>query len=238
LEDTGTEFAENCSMPFLKTLHAIFLTITACASHGPVRASDSTAILQAANIVAATAGKRVVALDDRVSSSICPPPWSFSWTAGNHSLLATCDTSEKWRLFLPVAAVPVFQRPAQQSVLTVRSSLPAGTILQDTDLETVLVTPGPNDTRLTRAEQAIGKQLKRRIAAGALLRLMDLTSLPVIKRGDHVVVTTHGEGYQISQTAIALEPGGAGDTIGLRIGSARAARRGIIGPHGEIILAP
>lgn len=70
---------------------------------------------------------------------------------------------------------------------------------------------------INSTEDAIGKISKLRLKPGTIVLQQHLTTPSVIERGEQIAVRAGGKGFMISIQGEALEPGGLGDTIRVRI---------------------
>ena len=77
-------------------------------------------------------------------------------------------------------------------------------------------------------EQLIGQQVKRFVPAGRMVSESDLKSVDLVKRSQPVTVVG-GENVSIRITGDALDSGGYGDTIRVRLGNSRKNRREVRG---------
>ncbi len=69
---------------------------------------------------------------------------------------------------------------------------------------------------LASLEEAIGKRTRRLVPEGEILTAADLEEVPLIERGDRVLVTVHLGGITVSATAVALEDGFEGQVIDVK----------------------
>lgn len=94
----------------------------------------------------------------------------------------------------------------------------------------------PRDVlRLPR--QAVGKLAVRRLDAGAVLRDNHLRSRPLVKRGQNVAVESRGRGFTVKRDGVAMENGGAGDRVRVRI-SPREILEAVVEENGRLVLQP
>ncbi len=66
-------------------------------------------------------------------------------------------------------------------------------------------------------DQAIGQEATRPLSAGVTLQSHHLRPRQLVKRGQRVVIEAHGEGFRIAREAEALEPGGKGERVRVRL---------------------
>lgn len=65
--------------------------------------------------------------------------------------------------------------------------------------------------------QAIGQEATRPLSAGVTLQRHHLRPRQLVKRGQRVVIEAHGAGFRIAREAEALEPGGKGERVRVRL---------------------
>lgn len=102
--------------------------------------------------------------------------------------------------------------------LTPVSAIPAGTIITADMLEPVRGDLGslPASVVLNKAD-IVGQVAARQLNAGSPLRQQDVRTLQLVKRGEEVLLESGGSGFRVSRRAEAMEPGGLGDTIRVRL---------------------
>ncbi|WP_198675576.1 flagellar basal body P-ring formation chaperone FlgA [Aliidiomarina sanyensis] len=82
---------------------------------------------------------------------------------------------------------------------------------------------------LQQKERALGKLVRRQLRQGAMVQEHMLQTAPVIRRGERVQATVQGQGFEISREGEALDEGGIGDTIRVRIGAREILNGTVIG---------
>jgi flagella basal body P-ring formation protein FlgA len=85
---------------------------------------------------------------------------------------------------------------------------------------------------IDHAEQIIGQRVKHFIPAGQMVRAGDLKSVDLVKRSQPVTVigsVAGGERVSMRITGDALDSGGYGDTIRVRLGDSRESYREVRG---------
>ena len=102
-------------------------------------------------------------------------------------------------------------------VLAARHTLLYGTRLRRADLKIIEI-PDSKKLRsaLTHLNQAIGKEMRSRRRAGAVLRLRDLRPARLVQRRSTVQVTYNEGGVRVVLQALALSDGVHGETVRLR----------------------
>lgn len=66
------------------------------------------------------------------------------------------------------------------------------------------------------ADLVVGRIARRPLAAGQPLRKMDVAAPVLVKRGETATIVLEGPGLRLTQAAVALANGGAGDVIAFR----------------------
>lgn len=94
----------------------------------------------------------------------------------------------------------------------------------------------PRDV-LRSAQQAVGKVAARRLEDGAVLRSNHLRSRPLVKRGQSVAVESRGRGFVVRRDGVAMENGGAGDRVRVRL-SPREILEAVVDESGRLVLQP
>jgi len=82
---------------------------------------------------------------------------------------------------------------------------------------------------LPSIEQAIGQQVKKYVASGDMVGADGIKSVDLVERTRPVVVLGAGTNVQVRLTGMALDSGGYGDTVRVRLGDARTGRREVRG---------
>jgi flagella basal body P-ring formation protein FlgA len=80
-----------------------------------------------------------------------------------------------------------------------------------------------------RAEQVVGQQAKRYVPAGELLHAGDIKSVDLVQRSRPVTVTGGSGNLALRLTGVALDSGGYGQTVRVRLGDSRKDRREVRG---------
>lgn len=68
------------------------------------------------------------------------------------------------------------------------------------------------------AEEIVGHQAQRQLAADTPLQTHQFRSAPLIERGQRVIVEARGERFHVRREGTALEPGGRGERVRVRFG--------------------
>jgi flagella basal body P-ring formation protein FlgA len=94
--------------------------------------------------------------------------------------------------------------------------IPRGGVVGEEDVDFVEVIDAGAARFIDDADAIIGKEARRALVKGAPLKVADLRSPLLIKRGASVTVVLEAPGLRLTQIASALENGGEGDLIAFR----------------------
>ena len=127
-----------------------------------------------------------------------------------------CEEGARWNIFWPVT-VKVWA-PA----VVVSRSLPAGTVLEASDLSLARVDLAAGGSQaVLRPEEALGRTLARTLTQGAELRQADLKVRRWFQSGDPVKLVVRGAGFQAAATGTAMAHGDEGRCARVRMESGR-----------------
>ncbi|MEM8986456.1 MAG: flagellar basal body P-ring formation chaperone FlgA [Pseudomonadota bacterium] len=94
-------------------------------------------------------------------------------------------------------------------------------------------------TALLSSREIVGKALKRRMAAGALLASRDIERPKVVEKGAFVTIVYETSGLKLTTLGRALENGAEDETIGvMNVQTHRTIRAFVAGPNTVKVLAP
>ncbi len=91
-----------------------------------------------------------------------------------------------------------------------------GEIITEDDIDFIEFSDRPVRQYLDDADLVIGKEARRPLTSGTPISATDLKSPIVIKRGASATIVLEAAGLRLTQVAIALENGAAGDLIAFR----------------------
>jgi flagella basal body P-ring formation protein FlgA len=155
-------------------------------------------------------------LDARLRLAKCATPLRQEITSprpygSNVSVKVNCDAPKPWTIYVP-ARVDTF---AEVAVLA--RSLARGAVLarEDVVLRRMSTSQGGFGLILD-PQQAIGKELKRRLEAGEPVRVSHIKAPQVIRKGDRVVLEASTSGVSVVTTGTALANGEVGEQIRIR----------------------
>ena len=155
-----------------------------------------------------------------------PPSVSFSGRSvrpwGRFNVVVQCS-SPTWTLRVPV------QTRVFGSIVVASRALTAGTVLGKDDLALVdqEITKAPVDM-IRSLDRALGREISKAVPQGAPVGLNKFRIRAVIKKGDKVLVSIKGMGFQASGEGTALGPGQEGDTIEIRMVNGQVVRAEVI----------
>lgn len=175
-------------------------------------------------------------LDPRLRMPACEQPLytrleSPAHPVGRVTVRVGCDAGAVWSLLVP-AQVRLF-RP----VVVAQRPLPRGTILSAQDIDWRERDIGTlNQGYLTEPEQALGHKLTRQVGIDQVLSPNQLERAPVVRKGDHVVISAGGTALSVRMPGEALSDGALGEQVRVRnLSSNRVIRARITGP-GQVMV--
>lgn len=152
-------------------------------------------------------------LDDRLNLPQCSTPLeTFTATEvikpGRNTIGVRCTSEKKWSIFTSVI-IKNFQE-----VLVLLQSVARGQVL--TEQQLTLERRDVSNLRgdfLNQIEQAVNKQVIRPLTSGSIISVKDLAEPKLIKRGDHVVISSTNPNFSIRMNGIATMDGVKGQLI-------------------------
>ena len=132
-----------------------------------------------------------------------------------------------------VLAIAMLTIPgAAQAGLCAARDLPAGQRLAAAD-----VAEGPCTGDLASIEAVTGQTLTRAVQRGVGLRRSLLAAPMAVRRGERVVFSEGGPGFEVEGTGIALADAGVGEMVGVDCGDRKRPRRVLMSGagRGEIV---
>lgn len=84
-------------------------------------------------------------------------------------------------------------------------------------------------------QAAIGQEARRPLAAGRPLQAHQLRAPRLVDRGDRVTLEARGQGFRVTREAEALDPGGRGERIRVRLEDRRIVEARVIGPRRLVV---
>lgn len=175
-------------------------------------------------------------LDPRLRMPACEQPLytrleSPAQPVGRVTVRVGCDASAVWSLLVP-AQVRLFRQ-----VVVAQRPLTRGTLLTAQDIDWRERDIGTlNQGYLTEPEQALGHKLTRQVGVDQVLSPNQLERAPVVRKGDHVVISAGGSALSVRMPGEALGDAAIGEQVRVRnLGSQRVIRARVTGP-GQVVV--
>ncbi|MCB1749220.1 MAG: flagellar basal body P-ring formation protein FlgA [Gammaproteobacteria bacterium] len=152
-------------------------------------------------------------------------------SSGPVSVEVRCNGAKPWSLYVPVtltryAEVVVTTRPVAR-----------GQVLAPTDLALARRrVDGARADFLAGLNEAAGQVTRRSLAAGAVVGANQLERPRLVRRGDHVMLSSGHGGINVSVKGEALADGGAGERIRVRNLSSERVVEGIVNADGVVVV--
>lgn len=154
----------------------------------------------------------IVPLASRLNLALCERPMDVFapnlLKAGRAAINVRCSTGKKWAIFVPVIITPF------ENIVVLTQNMQHG----DKVTEHHVALARKNVTQLhnnylTDITQVINKQVSHNLSVGTVITQKDLFEAKLIKRGDHVVMTSSSLGIAIRMNGIAQSDGSRGQVI-------------------------
>ncbi|MEN9757586.1 MAG: hypothetical protein RL755_1773 [Pseudomonadota bacterium] len=154
----------------------------------------------------------IVPLASRLNLALCEQPMDVFapnlLKAGRAAINVRCSTGKKWAIFVPVIITPF------ENIVVLTQNMQHG----DKVTEHHVALARKNVTQLhnnylTDITQVINKQVSHNLSVGTVITQKDLFEAKLIKRGDHVVMTSSSLGIAIRMNGIAQSDGSRGQVI-------------------------
>lgn len=175
-------------------------------------------------------------LDSRLRMPACDQPLVASLESpaqpvGRVTVRVGCQGSSTWSLFVP-AQVRLFRQ-----VVVAQRPLARGAILEAQDIDWRERDVGTlTQGYLTEPEQALGSKLTRPVSIDQVLTPNHLERAPVVRKGDHVVISAGGAALSVRMPGEALQAGAIGEQVRVRnLSSQRIIKARISGP-GQVVV--
>ncbi len=160
--------------------------------------------------------------------SLTTPPWDFNITGSGRDLLGL----REFRVVIRrdgrtqrIARIFAHVRMKRQVVVATRPlSIGNNIAHDDVKLESRVFDAG-DDYGLASVTEAIGQQVEQFVPAGAMVAQNAIKAVDLVQRSRPVTVLGAGDGVQIRLTGTALDSGGFGDSVRVRLGNSRGNRR-------------
>ena len=154
----------------------------------------------------------IVPLASRLNLALCEQPIDVFTPsivkAGRVAINVRCNSGKKWAIFVPIIITPF------ENIVVLTQNMQHG----DKITEHHVALARKNVTQLhnnymTDLTQVINKQISHHLSAGAVITTNDFFEAKLIKRGDHVMMTSSNSGIAIRMSGIAQSDGSRGQVI-------------------------
>lgn len=206
----------------------IFAVTMLSGAHSSLKAAESAGDWQSIDGIAAAAERLIIDLagttgaaltpeagyiDSRLKLALCTEDLSTSLQSGSASsgratVQVECEGERPWKIFVPV------QIKMTDQVIVAGRSLASGHVLTPDDI----LVEERDVTRLRsgyigRAEDLVGKRLKRQLLAGRVITPSMLIEQMMIERGQSVTISADFGGISIETAGRALMDGAMNERI-------------------------
>jgi flagella basal body P-ring formation protein FlgA len=171
------------------------------------------------------------------------PPWEFHVSSNGREKLGLREFHVAIRREGQAQrkAVVLAQVHLVRPVVVARRPLNPGNFVRSDDvgLETRVFEQGGNRGP-TRTEEVVGQQVEHFVPAGEPVAVGAIKAGDLVVRTRPVTITGNSAGIQVRLTGIALDSGGYGDTVRVRLGDSRRERKllqGVVTGLGTVRLA-
>jgi flagella basal body P-ring formation protein FlgA len=156
------------------------------------------------------------------------PPWEFAVQPHGRQKLGLCEFRVVLRRDGKVQrTVNVCARVRlSKDVLLARSPLSVGAYVQTDSLKLeTRVFDKEEDIGLAQVEQAVGQQVAKFVPAGQMVRRTDLKAVDLVQRSRPVTLIGAGKNVHLRLTGVAMDSGGYGQSVRVRLGDMHDQRR-------------
>ena len=173
-------------------------------------------------------------LDSRLRLRQCELPLETYLPEGSRDLGrltvgVKCSDAKPWSLHVPIR-VTIYK-----DIIVAAKPLARGTLLSQDDIKRVKydVSKLPG-SHIEDESYSLGRQLKRRLSAGAPLTTGMMKKPQIIRRGQQVAIIAGRGGMEVRMSGKALAHGAAGDRIRVLNLSSRKKVEGTVTPSGDV----
>lgn len=206
----------------------------AAQDHAALKETVATFIRQQTADLPGKVDFSVEAIDPRLVLDSCSKMEAFlpagSQLIGRVSVGVRCLDAKGWRVFIPV------QIKITRNLIISARPLSSGQTLRAEDIARQS-TETMQETGITDEKRVLGKVLRYSISAGSIIRPEMLRATYSVKQGQAVQIIVRGGGFTLSNSGVALNNAGAGDSVQVRIGSGRVIS-GIATEEGSVQITP
>ncbi|MGB1174143.1 MAG: flagellar basal body P-ring formation protein FlgA [Gammaproteobacteria bacterium] len=175
-------------------------------------------------------------IDARLRLTQCGSPLTVLPTVAKRALGQTsvgirCSGPEPWTIYARATVSAIITVP------TLNTSLSRGTLIGEGDI-TVTERSVTQDLVgfATRSVDIVGREIRRDMAAGQLLRSSDLVSPKIIERGQTVDLIAQAAGLSVNMQGKSLGRGGVGDRVLVKNLSSGKRVEGLVLASGSILV--
>lgn len=173
-------------------------------------------------------------LDSRLRLAQCPLPLTSTLAPGSRfsgktTVHLRCNSNSPWTVYVG-AHIKLYGKVIQSS-----SPLTRGHVLRKSDL--IAAEKDLSHIKygyFVNIENLIGKQLKRRLPQGKIIKANYVKSQTLIKRGELVSIVAENTGYSVKMTGVAMGSGARGDRIQVKNSSSKRIVEGVIKEAGIV----
>lgn len=208
-----------------------WLARTACAwfAVAPLALADAPALQSPESIVGAIRARlesnsrhgdgqyriEIPPLDTRLQLALCSIPLEVAPTqgsreAGNIAVAVRCQGDRPWTIYHRAYVGVV------REVAVLATAVRAGTVLSAAEVTVEARDIAQLNGNYLTPEQAIGKPVRKPLAAKTVLVPEMFTSIRLVKTGDQVTIRNNAAGFEVSMAGIALMDGERGQRIRVR----------------------
>jgi len=173
-------------------------------------------------------------LDPRLRLSNCPQPLTSTLAPGSQfsgktTVHLRCNSTSPWTVYIS-AQIHLYGK-----IIHTATPLTRGHILKSSDL----VSTEEDLSRVrygyfTDTKNLIGKQLKRQLPQGRIIKANYVKSKTLVKRGELVSIVAENTGYSVKMTGTAMSSGALGDRIQVKNSSSKRVIEGTIKKAGVV----
>jgi len=148
---------------------------------------------------------------------------------GKLMVAVNCKEPKPWTIHVPVE-VTVYKK-----VLAASRLLPKGHIISKDDLvPTMMKLNRNNSVYFVKLENLIGKEVKRTISTGKIIKPRFVAPARIVRRGQNVTIIAITESIQVKMKGRALTDGAKGQTIRVRNLKTKRVVQGIVTNPGYV----
>jgi len=201
---------------------------------GVIRATARAFLNDGARTLGGRTEVSVGAIDARLRLAACDAPLAAFLASGEiHPGTITvgvrCAGTRPWRLYVP-GRIRLYR-----SVLVLARALTLGAVLTRDDVRReVRDVSSLHATYLSDPARAVGLRLRRRAAAGALLRVSWLVAPRIVRQGQRVILLAKSGGIEIRASGKALGNGALGQRIAVRNLRSKRMVEGVVTARGTV----